>query len=47
MKSKEDDPCSIDTDSLTFEDILEILEEAAFEQDLDNPYVPLNFHDED
>lgn len=32
--------------NLTYEEILEILEEEMFE-DINNPYKPLNFHDED
>lgn len=32
--------------NLTYEEILEILEEEMFE-DINNPYKPLNFHDDD
>ena len=32
--------------SLSYEEIMEILEEELFES-LDNPYKPLNFHDDD
>ena len=36
-----------DPDGMTLDDVLEFLEEAAFQDDIDNPYVPLNFNDED
>jgi hypothetical protein len=32
--------------NLTYEEILELLEEEMFE-DINNPYKPLNFHDDD
>lgn len=32
--------------SLTYEEIMEILEQELFDT-IDNPYKPLNFHDED
>lgn len=35
-------------DSLTFEEIMEILEEELYYiRNEDNPYIPLNFHDDD
>lgn len=47
MNNPDESPYNPDKDNLTFEDILEMLEEACIDEDnLESPYVPLDFNDE-